>query len=60
MNRLMNQPWRVKRRLLAHRDEEAGQRVHGRAMARAMRGIPKMVGLWNWLKRFSIMVRFRL
>lgn len=47
VNRLMNQLCRVNRRLLTHREDGAGKSVHGRRRARAIRGMPKSVGLKN-------------
>lgn len=34
--------------------------THGRLSARAIRGIPRCVGLMNWSKKLRIMVRFRV
>lgn len=60
VNRLINQFCRVKRRLLAHRLVGVGYRTQGRSRARAIRGMPKEVGLRNWSKKLSVMVRFRV
>lgn len=60
MNRLINQFWRVRRRLVRHRAVGVGKRIHGRRRARAIRGIPKKKGLINWSKKLSIMVSFRI
>lgn len=59
VNRLMNQPCRVRRRLFIQREVGAGKRVHGRRRAMAINGMPKSVGLRNWSKKLSVMVRFR-
>lgn len=47
VKRLMNQPWRVNRRLFSHRGAGEGKRSHGRIKAKAIRGMPKRVGLIN-------------
>lgn len=60
VKRLMNQPWRVKRRLFSHRLVGVGMSTHGRLSARAIKGIPRCVGLMNWSKKLRIMVRFRV
>ena len=60
MNRLMNQAWRVSRRLFNHRVEGVGNKIHGRRRARAIRGIPRKVGLINWSKKLSAMVSLML
>lgn len=60
VNRLMNHPWRVIRRLFSHRAEGVGKRIHGRVNATAISGIPKYVGLINWSKKLSVMVSFRV
>jgi len=58
--RLMNQPCKVKSRLFNHRLVGAGNNNQGRLRARAIRGIPRYVGLINWSKKLRIMVRFRI
>lgn len=55
----MNQPCKVRTRLVSHLEEGFGKRIHGRERARAIRGIPKNEGLANWSKKLSIMVSFR-
>lgn len=47
VNRLINQPWRVKRRLLSQRSEGVGRRIHGRVKARRIKGTPIKTGLKN-------------
>lgn len=47
VNRLINQPWRVSRRLFIHREDGAGKKIHGRRRAMAIRGMPRSVGLRN-------------
>lgn len=37
-----------------------GYRTQGNAIAMAIRGIPRYVGLINWSKKLSVMVRFRV
>lgn len=60
MKRLINQLWRAKKRLLSHRVVGAGYITQGRVMARAINGTPSSVGLINWSKRLTVMVRFRI
>ena len=59
VKRAINHPWRVRVRLFNQRAEGAGKRIHGRLRAIKIRGIPRYVGLENWLKRLSVMVNFR-
>lgn len=47
VKRLINQFWSVKSRLLIQRGEGVGKRIHGRARASAISGIPSSVGLIN-------------
>lgn len=60
VNRLMNHPWRVIRRLLIHRDEGEGSSTHGRAIAIAISGIPRYEGVANWSKKLIAMVSLRV
>lgn len=45
--------------MTTHRLVGAGYRSHGRAIAKAIKGMPRHVGDANWSKKLSIMVRFR-
>lgn len=56
----MNQLWSVSRRLFSHREVGVGNRSHGRRRAKAIRGMPRYVGVINWSKKLSVMVRFRV
>ena len=60
VNRLINHPCSVIRRLFSHRAEGVGKRIHGRVSATAMSGMPRYVGLINWSKKLSVMVSFRV
>lgn len=55
----MNQLWRVSIRLFSQRDDGFGNRTQGRVSARAIRGIPRSVGLINWSKKLSVTVKLR-
>lgn len=59
VNRLINQDWRVVRRLLSQRFVGAGKINHGIIIARAINGIPRSEGLKNWSKKLRFMVNFR-
>ena len=50
----------MRRRLFSHRDEGLGNMIHGRVRARAMSGMPKSVGLINWSKKLTVMVKIRI
>lgn len=56
MERLINHSWAVMSRLLIHRDEGVGYNTQGRAIAMAIKGIPRYDGLANWSKKLVITV----
>lgn len=59
VNRLINQPCRLDRRLFSQRGDGEGNKTQGRVRAIAIKGIPISVGLANWSKKLSVMVSFR-
>lgn len=60
VNRLINQLWRVKSRLVIQRVVGVGNKSQGSRRARATKGIPRRTGLMNWSKKLSVMVSFRI
>lgn len=57
--RLINQPWRVRARLLSQRWVTAGKSTQGSVRASAIKGMPKSTGLINWSNMLKVMVSFR-
>lgn len=56
---LINQLWRVIRRLFCQRLDGDGTKIHGRVSAMAISGMPRYVVLINWSNMFSAMVSFK-
>lgn len=59
VERLINHPSRVVRRLFSQRVVGFGTKIQGRVRASAIRGMPNSLGLINWSKKLNVMVSFR-